>query len=75
MFFKKMLKQNDPLIKQKKAVRAGRILPSMLGQSFRIHNGRKFKRFSVVRSHVGFKFGEFYFTRRTINHKTRRKKK
>lgn len=37
---------------------------SLIGETVFIHNGKEFKRVSITREKVGFKFGEFSFTRR-----------
>lgn len=77
MFFSVLFREQHPLYsaREKKSLRKQKILPFMVGKTFYIHNGRNFKKFSVVRSHVGFKFGEFSFTRRVVKHKIKKKKK
>jgi small subunit ribosomal protein S19 len=54
------------VFKNKKKVwsRASTIPGSLIGKSVLIHNGREFKRILVTRDKVGFKFGEFSFTRK-----------
>lgn len=50
------------------------VIPSFLiGQSVLIHNGNMFKRVLITREKVGFKFGEFAFTRASMN-KTKKSK-
>lgn len=54
-------------------------IPSFLiGETISIHNGREFKRITVTREKVGFKCGEFSFTRKFVRKervKTTSKKK
>jgi small subunit ribosomal protein S19 len=38
----------------------------LIGETVLIHNGREFKRITVTRDKVGFKFGEFSFTRKFV---------
>jgi small subunit ribosomal protein S19 len=54
------------VFKNKKKVwsRSSTIPGSLIGKSVLIHNGREFKRILVTREKVGFKFGEFSFTRK-----------
>jgi len=42
--------------------RSSSILPSHIGSTFIIHNGKSLKSFLVLKQHVGFKFGDFFFT-------------
>ena len=37
----------------------------MLGQNVLVHNGKEFKRILITREKLGFKYGEFAFTRKT----------
>jgi small subunit ribosomal protein S19 len=43
--------------------RASVIPMSMIGQNVLIHNGQVFKKVLITREKVGYKFGEFSFTR------------
>jgi len=43
--------------------RSSVIPESFLNKSIFIHNGNTFKKLLVQREHIGFKFGEFSFTR------------
>ena len=49
------------------------IIPSiLLNTNVSIYNGREFKRVTITKSKIGFKFGEFSFTRKfTIKKKTK----
>ena len=49
------------------------IIPSiLLNTNVSIYNGREFKRVTITKSKIGFKFGEFSFTRKfTIKKKLR----
>jgi small subunit ribosomal protein S19 len=38
----------------------------LIGENVLVHNGREFKRLSITRDKVGFKFGEFSFTRKFV---------
>jgi len=38
----------------------------LIGKTINVHNGREFKRIMVTRDKVGFKCGEFSFTRKFI---------
>ena len=44
--------------------RSSTILESMIGDFVFIHNGKEFKKVIVIREKVGFKFGDFSFTRK-----------
>jgi small subunit ribosomal protein S19 len=56
------------LIKKPKIWCRSSVIPSFLvGESVFIHNGKEFKRVSITRDKVGYKFGEFSFTRRNVS--------
>ena len=38
----------------------------LIGENVLVHNGREFKRLSITRDKIGFKFGEFSFTRKFV---------
>jgi|MesohylFT_1024984.scaffolds.fasta_scaffold48478_2 small subunit ribosomal protein S19 len=41
------------------------IIPAVLiGETILVHNGKDFKRVTITREKIGFKFGEFALTRR-----------
>jgi len=46
--------------------RSSTIPSSLIGETVSIHNGREFKRIYITREKVGFKFGEFSFTRKFV---------
>lgn len=62
----------DPIfLKNKKVKKTSKIwsrssvIPGFLmGETVFVHNGKEFKRVSITREKVGFKFGEFSFSRR-----------
>lgn len=41
------------------------ISSQMLGKTVLVHNGKDFKRILITREKLGFKYGEFAFTRQT----------
>lgn len=69
------------VLKDKKKIwsRSSTIPGILIGKSVLIHNGREFKRILITRDKVGFKFGEFSFTRKHIpkqnNNSLKQKKK
>jgi small subunit ribosomal protein S19 len=44
--------------------RSSTVPESMIGNFVLIHNGKEFKKVLVIREKVGFKFGDFSFTRK-----------
>lgn len=41
------------------------VIPSFLiGETVFVHNGKEFKKISITREKIGFKFGEYSFSRR-----------
>lgn len=71
-----ILKQVKINIKSKKSYKVIRILsrnsvifPSFVGLNFEIHNGIKFINLEIKENMIGFKFGEFVFTRKRLKHK------
>lgn len=55
--------------------RRSTILPEMVGQTFAVHNGRKFIPVFVTENMVGHKLGEFSPTRTFFSHSGDRKTK
>lgn len=53
--------------KKKVWSRSSTIPNSIVGKSVLIHNGHEFKRVLITRDKVGFKFGEFSFTRKHVS--------
>lgn len=47
------------------------IFPSFVGLRFEIYNGFKFNTIEIKENMIGFKFGEFVFTRKRLKHKTK----
>jgi len=53
--------------------RSSVIPASLVGETVLVHSGKEFKKVAVTREKVGFKFGEFSFTRRyTLKQKTQK---
>jgi len=48
--------------------RRSTVLPTMVGMTFAVHNGRKFMPVYVTENMVGYKFGEFAPTRTYYGH-------
>ena len=44
--------------------RRSSIPSSLVGKTVLVHNGKDFKKLSVKREHLGFKFGEFSLTKK-----------
>lgn len=57
------------------ASRSSEIIPSFLGLTFNIHNGKNFAEIAVTNDMVGHKFGEFSFTRSKFAFKKKKLKK
>ncbi len=55
--------------------RRSTVLPEMIGQTFTVHNGRKFIPVFVTENMVGHKLGEFSPTRTFFSHSGDRKTK
>jgi small subunit ribosomal protein S19 len=53
--------------------RSSSIPESLVGKSVLVYNGRSFVRVSIKRDRVGFKFGEFSFTRKVGGNKKKKK--
>jgi len=54
--------------------RSSTILPSFVGSTFEIHNGKTFVKLVVTKEMIGHKFGEFSLTRKSGS-KIKKKKK
>ena len=67
----KAYQSNNKLI----AHRSSTIQPHYVGQTFVIHNGKKYVELIVTESHIGFKFGEFAPTRVKFVFKSKKIKK
>ena len=51
------------------------IVPSFLGLTFSVHNGKSYIKVIVTENMIGHKFGEFSFTRVNFTFKSKNKKK
>jgi small subunit ribosomal protein S19 len=49
--------------------RRSTILPTMIGLTFTVHNGRNFIPVMITENHIGYKLGEFAPTRTFKGHK------
>jgi ribosomal protein S19 len=49
------------------------ITPNLIGFSFLIHNGKNFLKIKITEEMIGYKFGEFSFTRKKFSYKKKRK--
>jgi ribosomal protein S19 len=47
--------------------RSSVIPETLLGEITLVHNGKEFKRITITRDKIGFKFGEFSFTRKVVS--------
>jgi len=54
--------------------RASVIPGFLIGQTVLVYNGKEFKKNLITRDKIGFKFGEFSFTRKYINKQKTSKK-
>jgi small subunit ribosomal protein S19 len=55
--------------------RHSKIIPSYLGRSFKVHNGKNLVELVISEGMVGHKFGEFVFTRAKYVFKSKKVKK
>ena len=70
---KKVLKQTRGAEQEIKTwSRACTIVPEFIGKTFKVHNGREFKKVYVSENMVGHKLGEFSMTRIFRGHSGRR---
>ena len=60
-------------IKTKK--RNSTILPVFVGKIIQVHNGKRFKKVTVLKEMVGHKLGEFVLTRQPFTYKKQKKNK
>lgn len=58
-----------------KISRNSSIIPKFIGQTFKIHTGKKFKEILITKEMLGHKFGEFVKTRIDFEFKKKKKKK
>lgn len=50
------------------------IIPELIGQTIRIHNGKKFKEILIIKEMINHKVGEFFKTRVDFEFKKKKKK-
>lgn len=55
--------------------RNSKIIPKFLGLTFKIYNGKNFLELTVSENMIGYKFGEFVFTRGKFSFKKKKSKK
>ena len=55
--------------------RNSEIIPKFLGLTFKVYNGKKYIDLIVTENMLGYKFGEFSFTRANFKFKKKTKKK
>ena len=53
--------------------RRSTILPTFVGYTFQVHNGKTFKSITINNDMVGHKLGEFALTRKQLVHKKKNK--
>lgn len=66
-----LLKQSRPFLKIRS--RSSAISEAFIGKTVFVYNGKIFKSLKVTREKIGFKFGEFAFTRK-MQEKVKKKK-
>jgi small subunit ribosomal protein S19 len=71
----KSIKQQEKNKSKIKISRSSSILPSFLGSTFDIYNGKSYNEIVVNEDMIGHKFGEFSFTRSKFIFKKKTKKK
>jgi ribosomal protein S19 len=71
----KQIKQNKVKNYIKIWKRGSVITQSFIGKVVLIYNGKLFKKFYITRLHLGYKFGEFCFTRKYSVKEKKGKKK
>ena len=49
-------------------IREAVILPSWVGMTFAVHNGKEFKELSITPEIVGHRLGEFVYTTKNVQH-------
>lgn len=52
--------------------RCSEIIPSFVGMSFNVHNGKNFSKIEITKEMVGFKLGEFSPTRKKFSFKKKK---
>jgi len=60
-----LVKSTEQLQKNQKVWSRRSVIPaSLMGSVVLVYNGKEFKRVAINRERIGFKFGEFSFTRK-----------
>lgn len=69
--------QNKELKKQLSFIlnRDVEITPKLIGLTVKIHTGKEYKEVTVTDEMIGYKFGEFVFTREKFSFKNKKNKK
>ena len=49
------------------------VTPKHIGQTYKVHNGKNFKKITVIKEMVGHKFGEFFKTKADFTFKKKKK--
>lgn len=70
-----LIKQQENSKTNIKISRSSDIIPSFLGLTFNIYNGKSYNEITVNEDMIGHKFGEFSFTRSKFVFKKKNKKK
>ena len=52
--------------------RSTTLTPEMIDSTLLVHNGYRFVPVNVTENHVGFKVGEFSFTKKRVKHKKKK---
>lgn len=69
---------NSSIINQERPViykRSTTITPNLIGITVSIHNGNRLVNVAITENHVGYKFGQFAFTKKRVFHKKKKLKK
>ena len=70
------LKTKDSTTKNKNIIsRNSLIVPSFVGLTYSVHNGKNYFEINVNENMIGHKFGEFSFTRAKFSYKKKKLKK
>lgn len=70
------LKTKDSTTKNKNIIsRNSLIVPSFVGLTYSVHNGKNYFEINVNENMIGHKFGEFFFTRAKFSYKKKKLKK
>lgn len=70
------LKTKDSTIKNKNVIkRNSLIVPSFVGLTYSVYNGKNYFEINVNENMIGHKFGEFSFTRAKFSYKKKKLKK